>query len=239
MIASTLSNTADKHLRENFAADIVIIDEAGQAKELEALLPILHNLNSIKLIIFVGDPKQLPSTVLSRLMEVDSRPANVFAAQTGYALFQRMYDNDSPVFLFTEQHRMASQLSEASSKLYYGSKIVNNPFTALENRPSAQRAVRFIQEEFGLQTTTPHIVLDVKDGICMRSTTQSRSNLQSVVATWQYIELVVEKGVHKPEEIVIVTLTETRPASTETPESQQRRQNFGRKGTSNLSRSKP
>lgn len=78
-MASTLSMTADKMLRVCCNPEAAIIDEACQGAELESLLGFLHNCETIKLIIMIGDPKQLPPTVISRLMAMDGKEINIFA----------------------------------------------------------------------------------------------------------------------------------------------------------------
>ena len=56
-----------------------------------------------------------------------------------------------------------------SETLVYGGKITNVPGTAIEVRPKAENASRFIQETFNIYDGIPHICLDVRDGVCLQS----------------------------------------------------------------------
>lgn len=62
VVCSTLSG-AGHDLLAQFDFDIVIIDEAAQAIELSSLIPLKYRTNRC---VMVGDPQQLPPTVLSR-----------------------------------------------------------------------------------------------------------------------------------------------------------------------------
>lgn len=62
VICSTLSGSANEQL-EQIDVEMVIIDEAAQAIELSSLIPLKYRFNRC---IMVGDPKQLPPTVLSK-----------------------------------------------------------------------------------------------------------------------------------------------------------------------------
>ena len=95
IVCATLSATGSDALIEvDLEFDAVIVDEATQATELQTLIPLKYRS---KLCILVGDPKQLPATVLSRA-----------AAEKSFhqSLFQRMQDNGSPVCLLSVQYRM-------------------------------------------------------------------------------------------------------------------------------------
>jgi len=99
VIATTLTGATAADGREVIASsgsrgrvilppfDAVIIDEAGQSGELGALIPIvtasLANQSSGRqpVVVLVGDPKQLPATVLSRRAE---------AAGFGRSLLERL-----------------------------------------------------------------------------------------------------------------------------------------------------
>lgn len=65
--------------------DVVIIDEAAQAVEISALIPLKYGCRKC---ILVGDPQQLPATVISRMAE---------HFQYKQSLFQRMQMAGYPV----------------------------------------------------------------------------------------------------------------------------------------------
>jgi senataxin len=61
VICSTLSGASSEQL-EQIDIEMVVIDEAAQAIELSILIPLKYRFNRC---IMVGDPKQLPPTVIS------------------------------------------------------------------------------------------------------------------------------------------------------------------------------
>ncbi len=139
-IVTTCSNAAVQLLRENTSPKIVIIDEAGVAKETEALLAILHNLSSVVMVIFLGDHNQLRPTVISlyaKLIRDDptSHPYNIFAPQLSTSLMSRQIENGMPYTMFTKQYRMTAGLELLSSNMCYGGRLENVDSTLLVNRP--------------------------------------------------------------------------------------------------------
>jgi senataxin len=63
IVCSTLSfSGAGVFMRMNRGFDVVVIDEAAQAVEPSTLVPLAHGCRQVFL---VGDPLQLPATVLS------------------------------------------------------------------------------------------------------------------------------------------------------------------------------
>lgn len=109
VLCATLSGSGHEMFKNlDVEFDTVIIDEAAQCVELSALIPLKYG--STKCVL-VGDPKQLPPTVLSKS-----------AAQFGYAqsLFVRMQQNHpKSVHLLDTQYRMHPEISAFPSKEFY------------------------------------------------------------------------------------------------------------------------
>lgn len=61
---------------DNFSI-LYCVTQAGQACEVETLTPLIHRCNKL---ILVGDPKQLPPTVISLVSSLYSRPVKVEGA---------------------------------------------------------------------------------------------------------------------------------------------------------------
>ncbi|ORX60067.1 hypothetical protein BCR36DRAFT_50492 [Piromyces finnis] len=95
--------------------EIVIVDEAAQAVELSSLIPLKYGATKV---ILVGDPNQLPPTVISLLAQ------NYSYEQS---LFKRLQiNNPDSVYLLNVQYRMHPHISKFPSKHFYNSKIVNS-----------------------------------------------------------------------------------------------------------------
>ncbi len=62
VICTTLSGAGHRDMAQQIAFDMVIIDEAAQAIELSSLIPLKYRCTRC---VMVGDPQQLPPTVLS------------------------------------------------------------------------------------------------------------------------------------------------------------------------------
>eukprot|EP00850_Spirogloea_muscicola_P016885 SM000140S00634 [mRNA] locus=s140:272814:280016:- [translate_table: standard] len=114
IVCSTLSYSGSGlFARMTRAFDIVIVDEAAQAVEPATLVPLSHGCRQV---ILVGDPVQLPATVLSRR-----------AMDYGYAtsLFSRFQEGGYPVQMLTVQYRMHQDIREFPSAEFYGGSLVD------------------------------------------------------------------------------------------------------------------
>ncbi len=109
VLCATLSGSGHEMFKNlNVEFETVIIDEAAQCVELSALIPLKYGCSKC---ILVGDPKQLPPTVLSQS-----------AARYGYdqSLFVRMQKNHAKdVHLLDMQYRMHPEISKFPSREFY------------------------------------------------------------------------------------------------------------------------
>ena len=115
VICATLSGSGHEMFQNlSIEFEAVIIDEAAQSIELSALIPLKYGCSKC---ILVGDPKQLPPTVLSRE-----------AARFSYeqSLFVRMQSNHpNDVHLLDTQYRMHPEISQFPSKAFYDGKLLD------------------------------------------------------------------------------------------------------------------
>ncbi|CAL9102821.1 unnamed protein product [Musa textilis] len=112
---SASSNRFGKFSEQNLF-DIVIIDEAAQALEPATLIPLqLLKSNGTKCIM-VGDPKQLPATVLSNV-------ASKFLYEC--SMFERLQRAGHPVIMLNEQYRMHPEICRFPSMHFYENKLLN------------------------------------------------------------------------------------------------------------------
>ncbi|KAH7418017.1 SEN1 N terminal-domain-containing protein [Cadophora sp. MPI-SDFR-AT-0126] len=117
VLCSTLSGSGHDMFRNiDVEFETVIIDEAAQCIELSALIPLKYGATKC---ILVGDPEQLPPTVLSRS-----------AQSFGYeqSLFVRMQKNHpKDVHLLDTQYRMHPEISSFPSEQFYNSRLIDGP----------------------------------------------------------------------------------------------------------------
>jgi hypothetical protein len=94
VVVSTLSSSGQQQVVEHVVAsrirfDVVIVDEAAQTTEPSVLIPLRYGCNQL---ILVGDPRQLPPTVLS-----DSASS----AGLSMSLFERLERSEHEVLMLT------------------------------------------------------------------------------------------------------------------------------------------
>lgn len=117
IICSTLSGSAHDFLASmSIKFDQVIIDEACQCVELSAIIPLRYGC---KKCIMVGDPNQLPPTVLSQ------KAASFKYEESLFVRMQRA--NPNSVYLLDVQYRMHPQISKFPSAQFYRSKLSDGP----------------------------------------------------------------------------------------------------------------
>lgn len=126
--------------------DALIIDEAAQAVEPAALVP-LHLVKPGARVILVGDAKQLPPTLLSRLAGAAAAFCN--------SLFERLQRGGCRAVMLTEQYRMHPAISRFPASFFYGSDLVDGQGVCGDSRSLPCHAL----PPFG-----PLAVFDVADG---------------------------------------------------------------------------
>ncbi|XP_065856347.1 probable helicase MAGATAMA 3 [Euphorbia lathyris] len=112
IVFSTLSFSGSAMFSKlNRGFDVVIIDEAAQAIEPATLVPLS---NGCKQVFLVGDPVQLPATVISPI-----------AGKLGYgtSLFERLQRAGYPVNMLKMQYRMHPQIRSFPSKEFYSEAL--------------------------------------------------------------------------------------------------------------------
>ena len=144
VICATLSGSGHEMFQSlNIEFETVIIDEAAQSIELSALIPLKYGCSKC---ILVGDPKQLPPTVLSR---------EAARFQYEQSLFVRMQANHpDDVHLLDTQYRMHPEISAFPSNAFYDARLLNGPGMAdLRSRPWHQSSILAPYRFFDVQST--------------------------------------------------------------------------------------
>ena len=173
---------AGHHILGERKFPIVLIDEATQASEPSALVPITRGCRQLFL---VGDHKQLPPTVLSK----DANGLKV-------SLFERLIDSNLEPKLLNTQYRMHPVIREFPSMRFYDNKLLDG--AGLENRdtpagfiwPDWDAPVAFVpvtghetQDEFG----------------------KSRSNIDEAALTMSVLDSLLAPGDLSPEDVGIIS----------------------------------
>ncbi|XP_027346794.1 probable helicase MAGATAMA 3 isoform X1 [Abrus precatorius] len=108
IVFSTLSFSGSHVFSKlNRGFDVVIIDEAAQAVEPATLVPLA---NQCKKVFLVGDPAQLPATVIS-----DNAKNHGY----GTSLFERLKEGGYPVKMLKTQYRMHPEIRSFPSREFY------------------------------------------------------------------------------------------------------------------------
>lgn len=118
VVCATCAGT-EVELLEGTLFDLAVVDEATQATEPAALLPVLRARRAV----LAGDHHQLPPTVLSQA-----------ASNQGLSrsLFERMLETHGPAIakMLREQHRMNEQIMRFPSQQLYGGELRAHPTVA-------------------------------------------------------------------------------------------------------------
>ena len=123
IVCTTLSSVGSEIFRRmKTKFDVTIIDEAAQAVEPSTLIPLTEI--KTKQAFLVGDPAQLPATVLSRE-----------CAKNNYdqSLFKRLMDSGFPVHKLSTQYRMLPEIREFPSDQFYGGELRDGPGVLKQN----------------------------------------------------------------------------------------------------------
>lgn len=120
IVLCTLSTAASPYLSEAVTSTsrgfgTVVIDEAGQAVEPSTLIPLRYGCRNL---ILVGDPRQLPATVMSPVVQ---------RFKYERSLFERLEKGGHPVHLLRVQYRMRPAICRFPSQAFYENKLLNAP----------------------------------------------------------------------------------------------------------------
>ncbi|GLT44917.1 hypothetical protein SLA2020_187900 [Shorea laevis] len=115
IVFTTVSSSGRKLFsRLTHGFDMVVIDEAAQASEVAVLPPL--SLGAARCVL-VGDPQQLPATVISK------------AAGTllySRSLFERFQQAGCPTMLLSVQYRMHPQIRDFPSRYFYQGRLTDS-----------------------------------------------------------------------------------------------------------------
>ncbi|KAF9242609.1 SEN1 N terminal-domain-containing protein [Melanogaster broomeanus] len=131
VICATLAGAGHESV-EQLEFEMVIIDEAAQAIELTSLIPLKFHTPKC---IMVGDPQQLPPTVLSQ---------EACKFQYNQSLFVRLQKHrPDAVHLLSIQYRMHPEISQLPSRLFYQGRLLDGPDMASKTKQPWQSHPKF------------------------------------------------------------------------------------------------
>lgn len=122
----TLSSSALRQIQElrtRYRFEVVVVDEAAQATEPSVLIPLQHHVDHC---VLVGDPKQLPATVIS------DAAANHFLQQS---LFERLQNAGHPSYLLDTQYRCHPLISAFPSQEFYEGRLKDGENVQGDQKP--------------------------------------------------------------------------------------------------------
>ncbi|XP_068409082.1 probable helicase senataxin isoform X2 [Eschrichtius robustus] len=155
----------------------VIVDEAGQSCEVETLTPLIHRCSKL---ILVGDPKQLPPTVISVAQDYGYDQSMMARF---YKLLEENVEHNVigrlPVLQLTVQYRMHPDICLFPSNYVYNRSLKTNRLT---------ETIR-CSSEWPFQ---PYLVFDVGDGSEKRDN-DSYVNVQEIKLVMEIIKLMKDK----------------------------------------------
>ncbi|XP_060056425.1 probable helicase senataxin [Erinaceus europaeus] len=184
VICCTLSTSGGLLLESAFRGQggvpfsCVIVDEAGQSCEVETLTPLIHRCNKL---VLVGDPKQLPPTVISMKAQeygydqsMMARFCKLLEESVEHNMISRL-----PILQLTIQYRMHPDICLFPSNYIYNRNLKTNRLT----------------ESFRCSSDwpfQPYLVFDVGDG-SERRDNDSYVNVQEIKLVMEIIKLIKDK----------------------------------------------
>nr|XP_008539439.1 PREDICTED: probable helicase senataxin isoform X2 [Equus przewalskii] len=184
VICCTLSTSGGLLLESAFRGQggvpfsCVIVDEAGQSCEVETLTPLIHRCNKL---ILVGDPKQLPPTVISMKAQDYGYDQSMMARF--YKLLEENVEHNMisrlPILQLTVQYRMHPDICLFPSNYVYNKSLKTNRLTETSRCSS----------DWPFQ---PYLVFDVGDG-SERRDNDSYVNVQEIKLVMEIIKLIKDK----------------------------------------------
>ncbi|XP_045832762.1 helicase sen1-like [Trifolium pratense] len=108
----TVSSSTKLYIEGMKEVEFLVIDEAAQLKECESTIPL--QLLGLKRCVLIGDEKQLPAMVKSKIAD---------KAEFGRSLFERLAMLKYKKHMLNLQYRMHPSISRFPSKEFYGGQL--------------------------------------------------------------------------------------------------------------------
>ncbi len=189
VMVGTLTSATDPLLKGKIF-DLLVMDEASQAIEPGAWIPIIRSQK----VIFAGDHFQLPPTVRSKRAEEGG---------LGLTLFERLYPlaGEERKTLLKIQYRMHEKIMNFSSKEFYDGQLVADASVKSHTLADLEHV------EKAPETTEPFLYLDTAGrGFeeALEPGSESRYNAEEAELLLSHLKKLLALGV-KPGEIAVIS----------------------------------
>ena len=154
IVCGTLNSTALAQVKQSLEFQTCVVDEAAQAVELSTLIPLQLG---VKQLVLVGDPQQLPATVMAKRELIGNYERS---------LFERLEHCGVPVHTLDVQYRMHPAISVFPRLQFYQGILK-------DSQSVARISPFFSKPPYNLN---PFVFVDVLSGRDITSLQQSRSN---------------------------------------------------------------
>jgi senataxin len=137
IVAGTLNSAGLPQMKQTYKFKTLIVDEAAQAVELSTLIPLSLGVHQC---VLIGDPQQLPATILSKREDMGNYERS---------LFERLQQCGVPLITLSVQYRMHPAISLFPRVVFYDSKSLEDSVSSTNIRPSF-----FSKPEYGIEPFT-------------------------------------------------------------------------------------
>ena len=153
VLVTTLVNSANSIVKENFRSNHTIVQEAGKADDGELLIALADCADDDQSAHFSGDVHQLGPP------EEDPR-VHIFAYFVNHPLFKRLISLGYPTHELYQQHRSIPLINDVISRIWYKGTVRStvNP----EDRPNVGKASQVHSELFKRNTPVIWVNTDGK-----------------------------------------------------------------------------
>ncbi|KGO58028.1 hypothetical protein PEX2_084670 [Penicillium expansum] len=202
IVLCTASTAGRKALR-GFRPSYLIVEEASQMVESQALNGIMRNLNGLKKVILSGDTAQLPPTVISR-------GSNECFNTEQVSLFERMIQTGHPHTQLRTQYRMAPDICKHVSESFYDSKLTTHQ--SCFNRPKAKDFSTKMAGWYDCRRGTSYFVSVDKSSLWRRKGSTSVLNPEYVDFICGLVSQMIRGGIPQDEILILSFYDEERRA---------------------------
>ena len=171
IVFTTMSSAAGQRLAAlEGGFETAVFDEAAQAGELPTLIPLQYNVH---LAVLVGDPQQLPATILSQRAK---------RGGLGRSLFERLQQAGHPTLVLRTQYRMHPAIRRFPSAHFYGGVLRDGGTVARACRAARRRRRIAGVRRRGAARASPRSVLLLQPTRRAAATTATRTRAGRGVA---------------------------------------------------------